>query len=111
MKYKAGQPLTGVVQDLGSQIYEGFELEKVLIAVRHPQTGEIAQFEGNRETPESRPGCGYAMISQPVSDCGVQIGQIELHSVSASLKAVHLMRIAQSLQDEILDARHLAQAA
>jgi hypothetical protein len=41
------------------------------------------------------------MISQPVLNRGIRVGQIELHAASASLKASQLMRIAQRLQDEI----------
>ncbi len=109
MKQEAFSPLSGIVSAIASELYESFKLEKILIAVRDPETGEIAQFEGNRETPPSRPGRGYAIISQPVSDRGVRIGQIELHS--ASLKAAQLLRIAQSLQEQILGTRHPAKAA
>lgn len=87
---------------VADNLYSDLGLEKVLITVRHPKTGEIIQLERDRHTPGLRLSRGYAMITEPIRlEDGRQIGQIELHSASSLLKPCQLLHLASCLQDQI----------
>lgn len=104
MEPKKTSPLAGRIEEIGFRHYTSSHIDRIILAVRKPETGEVAQFEGDRSGAGIRPVPGYAMVSQPVRVGTLQIGQIELHAASPSIRPAHLLTIAQSLQDEILDA-------
>lgn len=99
-------PMMPTVRSLGLKFFQELDLQSILITVRSPKTGEIAQFHRHNHSSGSQP---IAMISQPIHLRGHELGRIELHSSSPALKAVQLMQVAQTLQDEL--ARTLDRAA
>jgi hypothetical protein len=50
------------VREAVSSVYETLALEKVLINVRDPQTGQITQIVKDRATPPLHPSVGYSPI-------------------------------------------------
>jgi hypothetical protein len=97
-------PFLSLVHTAAESLFTGLHLEKILVTVRHPRTGEIAQFQQDRHTPGLTLSRGYAMVAEPVRLSGRQVGQIELHAAAGSVKAAQLMLVAQSLHDEITQA-------
>lgn len=97
-------PFLSLVHTAAEALFTGLHLEKILVTVRHPRTGEIAQFEQDRHTPGLTLSRGYAMVAEPVRLSGRQVGHIELHAAAGALKATRLLEVAQSLHDEITQA-------
>lgn len=89
---------------VGSRLFQELHLEKILLTVRHPFTGEITQFERQRGTPGLRFSQGYTMVARPLRAGEQILGSIELHSASPSLKPARLMEAAEALQAGILQA-------
>lgn len=94
-------PLLSRLHQAATKLFNGRQLERILVTVRHPDTGEIAQIGHDRQTNGIALSQGYAMIAEPVRIGGRQIGQIELHAAASSLRAAHLFQLAQSLHEEI----------
>lgn len=96
-------PLLTSIRTVADSMFNSRQLERILVTVRHPATGEIVQIGHDRHTPGLTLTGGYAMVTEPVLIAGRQVGQIELHATS-SLRAAHLLQLAQSLHDEITQA-------
>jgi len=82
-------------------LVRGLSLCYALITVRHPESGQVIQFEQHQEMLAS---CS-AIVLQPICFQGIQIGLLELHT--NSLKPGALLRAAQALHDQILQALDL----